>query len=148
VLTFKLISQFQQPAFVPGRFRLSVAAAKQPVGLSLSEELAAIIATPAEQRDEAQQAAVLKYFRAVDPELRKRQADLAAGRAPLPIDPRLKELRDTVEYVSRPLAEDALLVQLRQDVEQSTRQLANPRLTGAQDIAWALINSPAFLFNH
>jgi hypothetical protein len=26
--------------------------------------------------------------------------------------------------------------------------LVNPRLAAVQDLAWALINSPAFLFNH
>jgi hypothetical protein len=29
----------------------------------------------------------------------------------------------------------------------STKQVANKRLTGAQDLAWAIINNPAFLFN-
>ena len=33
-------------------------------------------------------------------------------------------------------------------VELSTKQLVDKRLYGAQDIAWALINNPAFLFNH
>ncbi len=40
------------------------------------------------------------------------------------------------------------LVQLRLDVQESTRKIANRRLTAVQDLAWALINSPAFLFNH
>jgi WD40 repeat protein/mono/diheme cytochrome c family protein len=148
VLTFKLINQFQQPGYSVGRFRLALATQKEPVGLSLSEEFRAFRVTPLAQRTKEQQDALLKYVRKTDEGLRKRQKDLADSRAPLPVDPRLKELRDALEYVSRPLPEDGILVQLRQDVEQSTRQLANPRLTGAQDITWALINSPAFLFNH
>ena len=73
---------------------------------------------------------------------------LAESRQPLPIDPKLKGLRDTVELVSQPVPPDALLTQLQADVVASTRQLTEKRLTVAQDIAWALINSPAFLFNH
>jgi hypothetical protein len=33
-------------------------------------------------------------------------------------------------------------------VAASTRQAADRRLTAVQDLAWALINSPAFFFNH
>jgi WD40 repeat protein/mono/diheme cytochrome c family protein len=147
-LTFKLISQFESAGLVPGRFRISVTTATDPVGLSLPEELAAVLITPGNQRVEAQRAALDRYSRAVDLELRRRQGELAESQKPLPIDPKLKELRSLLDFVSRPVPPDAILAQLRQDVQMSTQQLANPRLTGAQDIAWALINSPAFLFNH
>jgi len=40
------------------------------------------------------------------------------------------------------------LAELRQQVAQLERASANPRLVAAQDLAWALINSPAFIFNH
>jgi hypothetical protein len=48
----------------------------------------------------------------------------------------------------KPIILDAKLIQLRRDVELSKAQLTTKRLTAAQDLAWALINSPAFLFNH
>jgi hypothetical protein len=34
------------------------------------------------------------------------------------------------------------------ELEQAARLVSDPRLVGAQDLAWALINSPGFLFNH
>jgi hypothetical protein len=40
------------------------------------------------------------------------------------------------------------LIQLRNDAKQSAQQLERIRLTAAEDLTWALINSPAFLFNH
>jgi len=36
---------------------------------------------------------------------------------------------------------------IRRDAD-CQRQLADRRLTAIQDLAWALINSPAFFFNH
>jgi hypothetical protein len=42
---------------------------------------------------------------------------------------------------------DAQLAQLVQAVKQHPKP-ADKRLLGAQDLAWALTNSPAFLFNH
>ena len=69
------------------------------------------------------------------------------GRPPLEAaeDPALGLIFPPKDY---PIPPDAKLVQLQKDVEQSTKQLSNKRLTVAQDLAWALINSPAFLFNH
>jgi hypothetical protein len=34
------------------------------------------------------------------------------------------------------------------ELQHAERLVANPRLMAVQDLAWALINSPAFLFNH
>ena len=102
----------------------------------------------AEQWTDAQKAAAAKFFRLVDADLRAKATAVAESRKPLPIDPHLKELRETLAYVSRPVPLDPILAQLRRDAELSTKQIANRRLTAAQDLAWALINSPAFLFNH
>jgi hypothetical protein len=124
-----------------------VASSKQPVSLGLPDELQTIVETPAAQRDQKQKDYLLNYFRTRDDELRKRLQDVAEAKRPLPIDPRLKELQETLTYVSRPVPVDPRLAQLRLDVEASTKQLATKRLTGTQDVAWALINSPAFLFN-
>jgi hypothetical protein len=42
---------------------------------------------------------------------------------------------------------DTQLSRLKAQIQQSAEQLKNQRLTGVQDLAWALINGPAFLFN-
>jgi WD40 repeat protein/mono/diheme cytochrome c family protein len=147
-LTFKLICQYAQPTFMPGRFRISVATTKAPVGLSVSEELKTILNTPTEKRTQPQKDQLAKMFRGNDGELKNRQKSLGEAQAPLPVDTRLQDLKASAAEAQKAVPEDARLLQLRQDVQMSERQLVDRRLTAAQDIAWALINSPAFLFNH
>ncbi|MFO0864959.1 MAG: DUF1549 domain-containing protein [Gemmataceae bacterium] len=147
-LTFKLICQYAQPTFMPGRFRISVATTKAPVGLSVSEELKTILNTPIEKRTQPQKDQLAKLFRANDGELKNRQKALGDAQAPLPVDTRLQDLKALAAEAQKAVPEDARLLQLRQDLQMSERQLVDRRLTAAQDISWALINSPAFLFNH
>ena len=55
--------------------------------------------------------------------------------------------RASLAQAEEPIKLDPKLVQLRQDAAQSKLQFADKRLTGAQDLTWALINNAAFLFN-
>jgi hypothetical protein len=67
---------------------------------------------------------------------------------PLPEDEQVVALKKRIERLSAPLQDDSRLVRLRVDVKESLAQKGQARLTAAEDITWALINSPAFLFNH
>jgi WD40 repeat protein/mono/diheme cytochrome c family protein len=147
ILTFKLHHKFAE-VWTLGRFRLSLTRGAKPVGLGLPEDFRAILATSPEVRTNAQKSLLTTYLRAIDSELRKKTADIAASKVPLPVDPALKTLRDQLELASRSVQLDPALIRLRRDLEMSVQQAAMRRLTATQDIAWALINSPAFLFNH
>ncbi len=131
-----------------GRFRISVADEEKAVGTSLSESLRAIAMTAAEERTGEQQESLLSYFRKTSNDYRKRAAALAEAKKPLPPDPGIVAREAKIAQLEKPTPDDRRLVQLRLDVAASRRQLENRRLTAVQDLAWALINSPAFLFNH
>jgi hypothetical protein len=127
-LRFELDHQFSDGKHAIGRFRISVTTAPRPVQLGgPPTEIAEILNVPADQRNEAQQKKLLAHYRSLDGQLKKLAAAANAAAANPPVDRRLEELRTAVNL--------------------SAGQLTNERLSGAQDLAWALINSPAFLFN-
>ena len=149
ILTVKLTQLFnggEDKGYTLGRFRLAGTSTKSP-GLSQSEELRAVLATPADARSKEQKEGFEKIARANDTELAKRTKELADAKKPRPIDPHLKELQDSVKRLGEPLPGDPKLANLKRAADLSTKQLDQARLIGAQDLAWALINNPAFLFN-
>jgi hypothetical protein len=131
-----------------GRFRISLTDAAPPLGFGLPVEIAAILAKPADQRSDADRNALLAHVRKTDESYKKLQAELARQQQPLPDDARLKQLENDLAKAQQALPVDARLQQLRRAVALSEEQLKNKRLTVAQDIVWALINSPSFLYNH
>jgi hypothetical protein len=128
-------------------FRLSATADDGEVPLGLPEDFAAVVRTPAEHRNEALRKPIRDYFLTEDNPLRGLEMQLAAARQPLPIHPDIIRLQTELEQAKKPLAEPAALLRLKRDVEYSTRQIEDRRLTNAEDLSWALINSPSFLFN-
>jgi WD40 repeat protein len=148
VLELKLHQNYVDSQHTLGRFRISVTDAPPPLGFGLPTDVAAVIAKPADQRSESERDTLLAYVRKHDEQYNKLQAALTNEQQPLADDPRLKELEADLAKAEQSLPIDPKLQRLRRAVTLSEQQLKNKRLTVAQDIVWALINSPSFLYNH
>ncbi len=146
-LFFKLDQQYSGRDHTIGRFRISVTTQPLPLDFGLPQDIQQIVRTPADQRSEEQVQALVEHLKNIDPELQKLRKALAEAEKPRPEDTRLVELRGKLQEARQPLPIDPQMARLDRAMELSQQQLENSRLTTAQDLAWALINSPAFLFN-
>jgi WD40 repeat protein len=146
LVKFKLHQQFDDKHQI-GCFRISLSRFQEPVGLGLSEALLAELSELKVGVDEKADAKFLELANQDDLELKRLQASVMQVEKPLIIEPAIVKLREKLVRVSKPIPADVLLIQLEKDVVISATQLENSRLTAAQDLTWALINSPSFLFN-
>ena len=147
-LTVKIHQQHNAEAHRLGALRISATNAAGPLPLSLPEAFASVLAIPAESRGDEAAAPLLAFLGKTDGGVRELEKQVATAKAPVPTDPGITAMERQLAELRKPIHDDPLLLRLREDVTQSQMQLENRRLTAAEDLTWALINSPAFLFNH
>ncbi len=143
----KLDQQYSGKKYGLGKFRVSVTNDAQPLQLGVPQAVYTRMQTPAAQRSEEEQQTIFSYFTSQDDEWNKRRQALAKAKVPRGKDAKLTELEGALATAEQPLPGDPKLKELERAVSLSTEQKKDKRLTGAQDITWALINSPSFLFN-
>ena len=148
VITLKMTQNYPDGKHALGRFRWSVTSAPSPLSFGLPDDIKKILAVAEDKRTKEQAKKLLDHYKKEESGYQRRLAAVTAAKKPLPIDPELQKLRDQLKKAQKPVQDDKKLVELRRIVETSKQQLDNKRLTAAQDLTWALINTPAFLFNH
>jgi WD40 repeat protein len=134
--------------YLLGKFRLYVTTSDNPLDFGLPESVVDAARAPAVERSLGQMLAILEFYRNEDGSFWKRKQAAARAAQPLPADSKQTELKTALANAEAPIRLDPGLVQLRQDAKDSTLQAQNTRLTVVQDLTWALVNSPGFLFNH
>ena len=145
-LTFSLNQNYNSNKHSIGKFRLLVTT-DEKVEIGHPGDISAILATSLDKRSDDQNKRLTDYFKAQDKDLASKNKELENAKKKRPEDPKLKELKSSLAKAEKPLTIDPKLAELRRALELSKSQQKTVRLTAAQDIAWALINSPAFLFN-
>jgi hypothetical protein len=148
ILTFKIYHKHDAKKHLLGRFRISATTASGEIPLGLSERIATAASTPPAQRGEDLTQLLNQYVLTSSADIKKANQVVAEAKKPVPPDAELTALTQRKEVLAKPIPDDPAVVQLRADAGQSKTQLENIRLTAAEDLTWALVNSPAFLFNH
>ena len=145
-LTFSLNQNYNSNKHSIGKFRLLVTT-DEKVEIGHPGDINAILAMSSDKRSDDQNKRLTDYFKAQDKDFAAKNKELEDAKKKRPVDPKLKEFRASLAKAEQPLTVDPKLAELRRALELSKSQQETVRLTAAQDIAWALINSPAFLFN-
>ncbi|WP_417391721.1 DUF1549 domain-containing protein [Gimesia sp.] len=149
VLTFVMQQHFNSNSHSIGRFRLSVTDSIGPTTLNQHpQEIQNILAKAQDKRNAAEKKKLQEYYSKADTQLQSMIKAVAESKQPRATDPVLVQYRQHLQAMREVKPVDRTLTRLRSDVELSTEQLKQHRLIAAQDLTWALINSPAFLFNH
>ena len=149
-LDFLLDQQYQSNQHSIGRFRLSVTGEPRPVLYGIPPEIVKVVKLPVSERSDEDKERLIKFYKQNDSERIKLDGEIKVAKQPIKVDneiKQLRQLRNRVAALNKPLPRDPQLVEVERAIDLSRRQLENQRLTVAQDIAWALINNPAFLFN-
>jgi hypothetical protein len=139
--------EFQSGQHSLGRFRVAVTDIDKPISYGLPDEIVKIFAVAKDKRSPEQLKKVSDAFKAGNPERVALNKALIEASKPLPKDPNLTELESALTMAEKPLGLPPEVTRLRRALSLSEKQLADKRVIGAQDLAWALINTPAFLFN-
>lgn len=149
ILTFVLKQEYNSSSHSIAKFRLSATNGSGPRTLDQHpKDILAILKKKSEKRNAAEQKKLLEYYSKADSQLQAKLNAVAESKKPRPTDPKLVELQKHLAAMQAVRPVDRKLTRLRNDVQLSAEQLKKNRLIAAQDLTWALINSPAFLFNH
>ena len=147
VIQFTMDQRYTDKTHTIGKFRWSATTALPPLLFGIPANITEIVKVPADQRNDAQKKTLLDFFRGEDGELKKLQAAQVEAKKPRPMDAMLAGLKAKLDEAKLPLPVDPKFARLQRAVQLSEGQLKDARLTAAQDLAWALINTSAFLFN-
>ena len=130
------------------RFRVYITTDADPLHFGIPAHIADAMGKEAGQRIEEERKALAAWVGESDVEYQNRRWAAKGPIPPVPPDKKIEELKKALKYAETPIEEDPRLIRFRKDVEMSAGQSKKFRLTAAQDLTWALINNPSFLFNH
>ncbi|MDC0935349.1 DUF1553 domain-containing protein [Pirellulales bacterium] len=148
LLRAEMIHNYSSGTHNLGRFRISVTRSPRPLKIGVPHRIAEILAIAPADRTDEQAETVSIYYLKQKKEYADAKQQLAEAKKPLAPDEKAEEIKRQIATLEEPLPADPKLVRLRRALRLSKEQLTQKRLTAAQDFAWALINSPEFLYNH
>ena len=146
-LHITLKQEFQSGQHSLGRFRVAVTDVPRPVSYGLPSEVREIFAIDKTKRTAEQKKKLIEEYKKSDPQRVKLAKIFTEASKPLPKDPKLSGLENALKTAELPIPLPPEVARLRRALDLSAKQLSNKRVIGAQDLAWALINTPSFLFN-